>query len=88
MITYSVASICQNKRNFVSRKRNIEKGNHQSARTRKTYNGQLVSGKQHLTVSSQRPRVRILESLSANIAKISAIFNFPLKTNKPFCSSH
>ena len=26
MITYSVASLCQNKRNFVSRKRNIEKG--------------------------------------------------------------
>ena len=27
MITYSVASICQNKRKFLSRKQNIEKGN-------------------------------------------------------------
>ena len=43
----------------IEKKRNNEKGNHQSASTWKTYNGQLVSGKQPRP--SQGPGVDILE---------------------------
>ena len=51
MITYSVASICQKKRNFVSKKRNIEKGNHQSASTKENLQRTTRIRKTALTVT-------------------------------------